>query len=94
MDYTFILGAYSCLFWTGSAIEFLENWATPNGKQYRNSSEEFYVADFAECNICLWKKESQTRTILIFKEFGGSCQLVYERKAQLVPPEGFQAYVE
>ncbi|CAG0894900.1 unnamed protein product [Darwinula stevensoni] len=72
----------------------LENWATPNGKQYGDSSEEFYVADFAECNICVWKEESHTRAALKFRESDGSCQLVYESRAQLVPPEGFQAYVE
>ncbi|CAG0888591.1 unnamed protein product [Darwinula stevensoni] len=56
MEYSVMLGAFSCFFWAVSAIEPWIYWPTHHGKRYGTVSMEFQVADFAECNnTCVWK---------------------------------------
>ncbi|CAG0894902.1 unnamed protein product [Darwinula stevensoni] len=95
MEYCLTLGVFSCLFWTVSVLEPLVYWPTHYGKRYGTVSFEFQVANFAECkNTCVSKQASQPCYAFNYRESDGSCQLVYENSAQLVPADGFKAFAQ
>ncbi|CAG0893653.1 unnamed protein product [Darwinula stevensoni] len=94
MDYSLMLAALSSLFWVGSAFEPMVYWAIHPGQRYGLASIEITV-DFEACDaICAHYGKSLPCHAFNFRESDGTCQLVYEGGGQLVPAEGFHAFLK
>ncbi|CAG0906373.1 unnamed protein product, partial [Darwinula stevensoni] len=94
MGYFLALAALSSLLWVGSAFQPLVYWSIHPGHRYGFVSNEI-TADFEECSAaCAQDKPSFRCHAFNFKETDGTCQLVYEGGGELVPENGFQAFVK
>ncbi|CAG0896545.1 unnamed protein product [Darwinula stevensoni] len=88
------LAALSCLFWVGSAIKPVVHWAVHRGQQYAAASKEI-ITDFEECeSACSMDDPSLPCHAFNYREWDGTCQLVYEGMGLLVDAGGFQAFVK